>query len=784
MRLSKAKPSLPKGTEPPQNIRPGAVSFSDRTLSLKWHLVLLIAGALLPVALFSVVIVHRLSSQEQEASERRALLAARNLAESVDREVTSTVGTLLALAESEQLDQGDLQSFYTEAQRVALTQPTWLSVLLSTPQGNQVVNSRQPFGTPLPPVREVVSLRRVVQNPRPTVGDLVLGHSGTWAFPVRVPVIRDGELRYVLTAAITPQSLAEVVRRQTAINEEWTRTVVDSQGVVVARTRDPERFIGQQGTPSFLKQINAASEGVYRDTTLEGVQVYVAFSRTRDFRWTAAVTVPVDTIEGPARRAMGLVIGTGLVLLFLSTAGAIALSWRISRAIASATAAAEALAKGQPPNLKPTSIAEVAQLGAALDYSASLLLQREQERDQHLALAEAARAEAETASRLKDEFLITVSHELRTPLNAILGWAALLQAGQLDEAKARRALETIERNAKTQAQLVNDLLDTSRIISGKLHLETQAVDLAAVVAIAIDSVRHSANAKAIELSFQNDTNPGPVLGDQNRLQQVVWNLLSNAIKFTPTGGRVEVELSGVNGPLSAEEDQKHFAQLTIKDTGIGIKPEFLPYVFDRFRQADGSTTRSFGGLGLGLAIVRHLIEIHGGTVRADSDGEGQGATFTLKLPLAPTYLEDGPLLRRSTLPIETGEAHALAGVRVLVVDDEPDACDFVAAVLQHQGATVQTCTSAAAAFSQVTAWQPNVILSDIGMPHQDGYAFIRQVRQWEGEAGGKIPAAALTALTRDEDALNAIASGFQIHIAKPVQPTKLIAVVTELLGLK
>jgi signal transduction histidine kinase len=600
-------------------------AFGGRTLPLKWHLVLLVAGALLPVVLFAIAVVHELSIKERTSAERSLVRAARNLTQDVEREVSSTIRTLQALAVSERLEQGELKAFYTEAQRTAQTQPTWLTVTLLTPDGQSVMNTSQPLGMSLLSIKETESLKRTIETRQPTLGYLVRSSlHDRWAFPVRVPVMRKKKLVYILTAIITPKALASVIKTDSPTDEEWTRTIVDGQGIVVARTRNPDRYVGHPGTPSFLKKIRQKTEGVFRETTLEGVPVYVAFSRANFSQWTSAVVVPVEVIERPSRRAMWLIIGSGLGLLLVSGVGALLLSRCIAQGITSAALAAEAIAKGERPQINSSPIQEVTLLGNSLEFAAELLSQRQRERDEHLAQAEAARVEAEAASRLKDEFLITVSHELRTPLNSIFGWSQLLRNGKLNQEQVHKAIAIIDRNAKTQVQLVNDLLDTSQIITGKLHLKTNLVNLATVVMSALDTLRHAADAKGIELRVQLATKVEPVLGDENRLQQVVWNLLSNAIKFTPSGGRVELELK--------QDDSQ--VEVIVRDTGIGIKAEFLPHVFERFRQADGSTTRQFGGLGLGLAIVRHLVELHGGTVKADSDGEGKGAVFTMTLPLA------------------------------------------------------------------------------------------------------------------------------------------------------
>jgi signal transduction histidine kinase len=599
--------------------------FKDRSLSLRWYLVLLVAGTLLPVVLFAVVVVYKLSNQEQAAAERRMLLAARNLASKVDYELSSTIRTLDALAVSQQLYAGDLEGFHQEANRLVEKQPAWLTVILLSPEGQQVMNSQRPLGTPLPLVNEPNSLRRLVATEQPVVGDLAPGSlTQTLAFPVRVPIIQDGELKYGLTAVISPEALTDVVvEEQAPVEGEWTRTIVDGQGIVVARTRDPERFVGQRGTPSFLKSISETNEGIFRNTTLDGVKVYVAFSRIRGTPWTAAITVPVEVIQSPVRQAMELVIVSGVLLLLVSGLGAFILSRQISRSITSAAAAAAALVNDEYPQVNPLSIREVMLLGQSLEFAADLLSQRERARTENLRQAEAAREEAEAANRTKDEFLAVLSHELRTPLNPILGWSNLLRNGRLDAEKTAFALETIERNARLQTQLIEDLLDVTRIMQGKLALKMTPVNLVSIIEAAIETVRLAAETKAIQVQTDLDSAIGPVLGDATRLQQVVWNLLSNAVKFTAEGGQITVRLSQIGS----------HAQIEVIDSGKGIHPNFLPHVFEYFRQEDGTTTRKFGGLGLGLAIVKHLVELHGGTVHADSPGEGQGATFTVRLPL-------------------------------------------------------------------------------------------------------------------------------------------------------
>jgi signal transduction histidine kinase len=395
----------------------------------------------------------------------------------------------------------------------------------------------------------------------------------------------------------------------------------------------------------------------------------------------------------------------------------------------------------------------------------------EQERARLLDLEQAARKQAEEANRTKDEFLATLSHELRTPLNAILGWVQVLRMGKLDPAAATKALETIERNARSQAQLIADLLDVSRIITGKLRLDFRPVDLRRIIDSAQESVRPAADAKGIHLAISIGPLASPALGDTDRLQQVIWNLLSNAIKFTAKGGSVEVRLREVEGN----------AVIRVSDTGIGIRPDFLPYVFDRFRQAEGSITRTHGGLGLGLSIVRHLIELHGGTAEVESAGEGQGATFIVRLPLRAELAED-PLDRTAVGRSVFQVPDLLAGVRVLVVEDETDTRELLVVALQQCGAEVTAFGSVPEALAELDRALPHVLLSDIGVPGEDGYSLIRKVRARGPGLGGDLPAAALTAYARAEDRQRALDAGYQTHLAKPVDPAELIAAVGRLAG--
>lgn len=404
--------------------------------------------------------------------------------------------------------------------------------------------------------------------------------------------------------------------------------------------------------------------------------------------------------------------------------------------------------------------------------------QAEEERAQLLIREQEARADAEQANRTKDEFLATLSHELRTPLSAILGWSHLVRTGKLDEPQMARAFETIERNARSQSQLIDDLLDVSRIITGKLQIEPRPIDLRSVIEAASDAVRPAIEAKEIQFETVLDEEACFVPGDANRLQQIFWNLFSNAIKFTPAEGDVRVEVKRMNSRV----------QVAVSDSGIGITSEFLPYIFDRFRQADGSTTRVHGGLGLGLSIVKHLVQLHEGDVEVESPGKDQGTTFTVNLPLAPA--ESAEAIEKAA-PAESGGnglpagfSKALDGLRILVVDDEEDSRDLVTAILTRCGSKVRCCESTAEALKTFREWKPDLLVSDIGMPIEDGYALIKKLRKLRSKLAREIPAIALTAYATDDDRSRALSAGFQMHVAKPIEPEALVRSIAGAAGRK
>jgi signal transduction histidine kinase len=521
-----------------------------------------------------------------------------------------------------------------------------------------------------------------------------------------------------------------------------------------------------------------------RSPGLGDVEVVIAPLRTK--RWLYGILTPesgiLAALSAQAQRNLLFALLTALFAIAVALAAArwAALPLRRVGQTANAIAAGD-IARRVGLDQRD----EVGRLAAAFDAMADAMAKKdaelrgyaehlEQRVAERTAAEREARQRAEEANRVKDEFLSTVSHELRTPLHAILGWTFLLGSGGLDAAAAKSAIQTIERSARAQSQIIDDLLDVSRIITGKLLLELRPVHLAQVVQAALEAVRPAAEAKEIQLAAELDPAVA-VTGDPNRLQQVVWNLLSNAVKFTPRHGRVEIGLARVASQ----------AEIRVSDTGIGIAPDFLPHVFDRFRQADSSTTRAHGGLGLGLAIARHFVELHGGMVEAASPGPGGGAAFTVRLPvavLAGAAAEPASAREADPAGIAAKSADApgaLAGLKVLVVDDEAGVREVLPAVLGRYGARVETAASTPEALAALARSRADVLVADIGMPEEDGYALIRQVRALPGDVA-EIPALALTAYASDGDRRRALAAGFAMHLAKPVEPGALAAAVAAL----
>lgn len=720
--------------------------MAPKRYPLRIHLVVLVAGALLPVLLFSLFLTRRLVDDERTSVERRVLESARAQMQAIDGELGGTVRALQSLAQSERLDVGDFQVFHERARRALRGQPSWHSVVLTNLEGQQVMNTSVDWGTPLTPSIDVESLQRLIQTRAPVVGNLQKDPtSGQLAFRVRVPVLRGDRLLYVLSAILTPDPLAALVRRGTAGSDEWTRAVVDANGTIVARSRNHEQFVGLPSLPAARARMQASPEGVYRDLSREGLPIYAAFTHSPT-GWSTGIAVPAALVDAPFQQSMTLLVFGGLGLLGLGVIPALVVGTRISRAIDSTAAAAEALARGEPVEAPETGVAEIRSVSASLAQSAALLRARERERDAQIARADAARADAEAADRAKDDFLTMLGHELRNPL------APALTALQLMRMRGDNALlrerEVLERQVHHLARLVDDLLDVSRVRRGRIELRRQPLEVSTPVAKAVELAAPVIEARRHRLTVDVPVSGLCVDGDDTRLAQVLANLLTNAAKYSQRPGQITLRAFREGGHVVLE----------CQDEGIGISPDLLPKIFDLFVQGERLPDRTEGGLGLGLPLARTLVELHGGTIAAASPGLGRGATFTVRLPVSTSPV---PCAVDTVTP-----AGSLRGARVLLVDDNQDALEMLATALRYAGVEVETAADGATALVRAESFQPDAAVLDIGLPHMDGLELARRLRA--SPAGRRLRLIALTGYGQSADIAATDAAGFDVHLVKPV----------------
>jgi signal transduction histidine kinase/ActR/RegA family two-component response regulator len=744
---------------------------------LRRRLFLLTAACILPVALLGGISLYALKRQQSHQSDRVGIELARTVANAVDAELRRSIATLETLSTSLRLDERDDAAFRVRAQRVLEIRPEWAAITLFDLSGRSLVDTRHALGTPLPDVMERASFERVVRTGASDVGSLTLHAGGEWLFAVRAPVVRDGRVRFVLTALVRPVTIHDLLVRMDA-PEDWLISIVDANGRRVARSKAHEENLAGRLSPTVQQVVaRGGREGAGMAYALEGGRIFTPYSRVSDTGWLAVLGIPTDRIDAAVFRSIAAYGGGILLSILLGGFGGLWVARTITRPIARLRASAEALGHRQPLPPPMTSIQELHEVGVALRGAADELAAAEQEREALLRKERHARETAEGADRAKDEFMAIVSHELRTPLNAVYGWARLLQTGQIrDVATIERAMDAIVRNSDVQVQLIDDLLDLSRITSGKMRLHVERVAIEGVLQGALDAVRPAADAKGIALRVAIDEGAGVIAADPARLQQVVWNLLMNGVKFTPRGGEVRLEARRTATGVA----------IVVSDTGQGISPQMLPYLFERFRQADSSSTRTHGGLGLGLSLVKHLVELHGGTVAAESGGEGQGASFTVELPdrAVPAAAPGAPATQAAQERFGMPEnVVRLDGLRVLVADDDPEVLGLVEAILARAGAEVRACASAATAFALLHDWRPDVLVSDIGMPGEDGYALIRRIRALPEHEGGATPAIALTGFGRPQDRQRAIDAGYNMHVPKPVDPLELTSLTAAVTGL-
>lgn len=722
-----------------------------RQMSLRSSLVLLIAGSLVPFLFVGGLLVQRLVRDSRDTIERTLLDSARQQATALDAEMDASIRALQTLAVGRALVAGDLAAFETQAREAVRTQPGWMAIRLLAPDGRVLVNTAIDAGEDSGAAVDPASVAAAVHTRAPAVAALRRGPKGRLAFGVRVPV-RDGETtRYVLTAVIPAETIGQLIARVSPVPNEWTRVVVDAAGTVVARTRSPERFVGSPATGSFRDRTRDADAAFYRDTSLEGEAVYVAFSHSAFSQWVSAVVVPVSVMDGPLRQSLIILVGVGLLVLLVSTGGAYWLAGRIASDITGAARSADALARGEPVVATASIASEVTRLGQSLEAAAGLLRSRSEERDRNLAQAEAARADAEQASLAKDQFLAMLGHELRNPLAPIGTALALLK---LKGRTWTHEHAVIERQVAHMSRLVDDLLDVSRITRGTLEIRREDVAVADVVTRAAEMA--SPLLEERRHSLRMDVPAGLwVRGDAVRLAQVFGNLLTNAARYTPDGGTITVQAHPEGTEVAVD----------VVDTGRGIPPELAPHLFDVFVQGPRTIDRREGGLGLGLAIARSLITLHGGRIVARSAGVGLGSTFTVHLPAAspaPT--------REAAQP--RAEAADRSPTRVLVVDDNRDAAEMLATLLRLHGHDVVTASDGPEALSLLDTFAAGAAILDIGLPVMDGYELARRIREKRPHDTPML--VAVTGYGQGGDRERSSAAGFTHHLVKPVDHEELL----------
>ena len=734
-------------------------TLSFRTLAMAFAV-----AATIPLAAFTMYVLRALAVDEQQAREQQLLELARLQSLVVERELASSVRALQILSASLALQQDDLEVFDRELRRIVQTQPSWYAIILLDLDGRQLINTRLAPGEARPQPVDAASFAPVLETSRPVIGGVVPGPDGVLAFPVRVPVVIAGTLRYVLTAAVPPDALADTVARQLPHSEEWSRTILDTRGVIVARTRSPERFVGQLATPAFLDMVRSSLEGIQPQISMEGEPVYAAFSRGAAFGWTSAVVVPRSLIDGAVQgsvRALAIFSGLAVTLTLLS-------AWLVASAVArglrQARHAADTLARGEPPPPVRSFVAEVRAVGAALQRSAGVLAEGRRAREVHLQDARAAQEAAEQAGRAKDEFLAMLGHELRNPLAPIVTALDLLRQRGAD---TDREHAIITRQVAHLTRLIDDLLDVSRITQGKVTLRRERLDLRDVVGQALEMTAPLFAERGHHLAVDLPHDACPVVGDPARLSQVAANLLANAAKYTPPGGDVRLRVAAGGERV----------ELSVGDTGQGIAPELLPHVFDLFVQGARGAAREQGGLGLGLTIVRQLVHLHGGTIHAASDGPGRGSFFVVDLPLAPAERLDEPVL--SVGRAHPPDAPAVAAMRILVVDDNRDAADLLHLLLELNGHEVAVGYDGASALAVAATFHPDIALLDLGLPDMDGYGLAEGLRATLARPPIIV---AVSGYGQGHDRARSAAAGFAAHLVTPVDVEALISTLRQLAG--
>ena len=712
-----------------------------RSVPLRRRLVLLTAAAIVPLAVVAAIALFALTHEQRRQAEHSGIEITRALSTAVDAELQRSTSVLEAIATATLLDQADLSRYHQLLARVVTTRPNWSSIIVHDARGEIVLDTARPFGASVPGTAEPESLQRVMRERRSAVGSLARGYQGAWAFPVRVPVLRDGQLRYVLTAVVRPDGIVEVVTRQ-KLPPDWVVSVFDSRLQRVARSRQHAESLGKPPSPSLAAMIEHGKvEGSGLTEALEGDRIYTAYSRSQRTGWAVAIGIPASAVDAAGRRSLAVYGGGLLLSLALGALAALAIARSITRPIGELRAAAQALGRRESVVPPSTDIHEIRQVSDSLTASGDERARSDAEREQLLVREKQARALAETANRSKDEFLAMLGHELRNPLGAIANARRLLEDPRSDADAVAQAKAIIARQVDHLSRMTDDLLDAARAMTGKIVLQRQPLELAQAASHVIDARRPSQ--KVVRM-----LEPAWISADPTRIEQIIGNLLSNAMKYTPGAGTITVSV----------RREGRDAVLRIADDGAGMPAELVERVFEPFVQGERSLDRSYGGLGIGLTVVRRLAELHGGSARAQSAGPGRGSLFTVTLPsiAAP----QPPAARRAEPRDNTGR-------RILVVEDNEDARETLRRLLELDGHHVRTVADGEAGLEALAAEMPEFALVDIGLPGIDGFEVARRVRASAG-SGERPVLVAVTGYGMPEDRNRSLAAGFDFHLVKPV----------------
>jgi signal transduction histidine kinase/ActR/RegA family two-component response regulator len=715
-----------------------------RGVPLRRRLFLLVVAAMLPIAAMTGVALGALWLQQHKQAERLSLEITRALTIAEDSELRRAIAVLEGIAVGPALDEHDFRRYHRVMERTLAGRADWLTVTLAEPSGRPLLNARYPLNSRLPRVLDRPSFDEAVRSASPVIGVLSRGPEGRWAVPIRVPVVREGEVRYVLTAAVKPDAFVDVLNRQ-RLPQDWVVSVFDAKGLRVARSRQHEEFLGGQPAPQ-LRQL--MSEGLPEGTgityALEGDRVYTAYSRSPSTGWTAAIGIPPSFIEAGAKRSLVVYGGGVLLSIAVGIVAALLIARSITVPIAGLAAAAQALGRRETPGAPATDVLEIRRVADSLEFAAAERMRSDAERQQLLEREQEARTIAEAANRSKDEFLAMLGHELRNPLGAIANAARLLDAP--DEATRAHARDVTVRQVQHLARMTDDLLDAARAMTGKILLQRQPLELAQAAARAVAALQ--ASGRAGEHRFVQRLEPAWVDADPTRIEQVLANLLANAVRYTPARGTITVSVAR-EGPD---------AVLRVIDDGVGMPPELVARVFEPFVQGERPLDRSYGGLGIGLTLVRRLAELHGGSASAASAGPGRGSAFTIRLPA---------ISAPATLPAPAGSAAGAEPREVLIVEDNADARETLQRLLQHGGHRVHAAIDAAQALAALRTLRPQVALIDIGLPGMDGYELARRIRS-EIDRERRMLLVAVTGYGLPEDRRRSAAAGFDAHLVKPL----------------